>query len=154
MAGPVFPWRDGNQFELLIDGLSHEGRGLSRVDGKRIFVENALPGETVLAKYSFIHKKYDEARTLDALDQNADRAVRHLEKLEHLRDHADVVKLVVGRIVGARIELREKEDVLVALHRGLERGDRFLATDEQGNHLAREDHNVAKGEKGKKLVHG
>ena len=20
MAGPVFPWRDGNQFELLIDG--------------------------------------------------------------------------------------------------------------------------------------
>lgn len=59
--------------ELLIDGLSHEGRGLSRVDGKRIFVENALPGETVLAKYSFVHKKYDEARTLEVRQASPDR---------------------------------------------------------------------------------
>ncbi|MFN3586476.1 MAG: 23S rRNA (uracil(1939)-C(5))-methyltransferase RlmD [Moraxellaceae bacterium] len=59
--------------ELVIDGLSHEGRGLSRVDGKRIFVENALPGETVLAKYSFVHKKYDEARTLEVREASPDR---------------------------------------------------------------------------------
>ena len=33
--------------ELVIDGLSHEGRVLSRLDGKRIFVEGALPGEQI-----------------------------------------------------------------------------------------------------------
>jgi 23S rRNA (uracil1939-C5)-methyltransferase len=34
---------------LCIESLDHEGRGIGRVDGKTIFVEGALPGETVLA---------------------------------------------------------------------------------------------------------
>lgn len=59
--------------ELEIDSLSHEGRGLSRVDGKRIFVEGALPGERVRAQYTFTHKKYDEARTLEILQVSPDR---------------------------------------------------------------------------------
>jgi 23S rRNA (uracil1939-C5)-methyltransferase len=59
--------------ELVIDGLSHEGRGLARVDGKLIFVTGALPGETVRAAYTFTHKKYDEARTLEVLSSSPDR---------------------------------------------------------------------------------
>lgn len=59
--------------ELDIDSLSHEGRGLSRIDGKRIFVEGALPGERVRAQFTFTHKKYDEARTLDILQPSPDR---------------------------------------------------------------------------------
>lgn len=53
--------------ELVIEGLSHEGRGLARVDGKRLFVQNALPGETVRATYTATHKKYDEARATEIL---------------------------------------------------------------------------------------
>lgn len=59
--------------ELEIDSLSHEGRGLSRMDGKRIFVEGALPGERVRAHYTFTHKKYDEARTVDVLQASPGR---------------------------------------------------------------------------------
>lgn len=60
--------------ELAIERLSHEGRGIARLDGKLIFVAGALPGETVRATYTFTHKKYDEARTLEVLSASADRA--------------------------------------------------------------------------------
>ena len=59
--------------ELLIDGLSHEGRGLARLEGKRLFVEGALPGETVRASYVATHKKYDELRTIEVVSASADR---------------------------------------------------------------------------------
>ncbi|HQV41268.1 MAG TPA: 23S rRNA (uracil(1939)-C(5))-methyltransferase RlmD [Moraxellaceae bacterium] len=68
--------------ELLIDGLSHEGRGLSRVDGKRIFVEGALPGEQVLAQYTFTHKKYDEARVLEIRHASPDRVTPPCEHFD------------------------------------------------------------------------
>jgi 23S rRNA (uracil1939-C5)-methyltransferase len=59
--------------EVTIEGLSHEGRGLGRLDGKRLFVEGALPGETVRATYVMTHKKYDELRTVEVLSASADR---------------------------------------------------------------------------------
>ncbi len=59
--------------ELLIEGLSHEGRGLARLDGKRLFVEGALPGETVRATYTATHKNYDEARVQTVLNASSDR---------------------------------------------------------------------------------
>lgn len=59
--------------EVSIEGLSHEGRGLARLDGKRLFVEGALPGETVRATYVMTHKKYDELRTVEVLSASADR---------------------------------------------------------------------------------
>jgi 23S rRNA (uracil1939-C5)-methyltransferase len=59
--------------ELQIERLSHEGRGIARLDGKLIFVEGALPGETVRATYTATHKKYDEARALEVLSASPDR---------------------------------------------------------------------------------
>lgn len=59
--------------ELTIEGLTHEGRGIARLDGKCLFVEGALPGETVRASYVATHKKYDELRTVDVLSASADR---------------------------------------------------------------------------------
>lgn len=59
--------------ELQIEGLSHEGRGLSRLDGKRLFVEGALPGETVRASYYATHKTYDELRVDEVLTASNDR---------------------------------------------------------------------------------
>lgn len=46
--------------EVVIESLSHEGRGVARVDGKTLFVEGALPGERVRARYSREHRRYDE----------------------------------------------------------------------------------------------
>ncbi len=44
-----------------IETLSHDGRGIARVDGKTIFVVGALPGETVESSTYKRHKKFDEA---------------------------------------------------------------------------------------------
>ena len=45
--------------ELEISSLSHEGRGLARLDGMACFVDGALPGETVRAR--FVEKKRQQA---------------------------------------------------------------------------------------------
>lgn len=37
-------------FDAKIGGLSHDGRGVTRIDGKVWFVEGALPGEKVIVK--------------------------------------------------------------------------------------------------------
>lgn len=64
---------DAPPFETLIDDLSHEGRGVARVDGKVVFVEDALPGERVLARRSRRGRDYDEAVLLEVLEASPDR---------------------------------------------------------------------------------
>ena len=39
----------------LIESLDHEGRGVSHVDGKAIFIEGALPGEKV--EYALLRER-------------------------------------------------------------------------------------------------
>jgi 23S rRNA (uracil1939-C5)-methyltransferase len=48
---------------LSIDNLSHEGRGIARLDGKTAFVHGALPGEHVIARCRAAKKNYLEAVT-------------------------------------------------------------------------------------------
>lgn len=61
--------------ELVISRLGHEGRGIAqRDDGKLVFVDGALPGESVRAQITFTHKKYDEAAVVEVLTPAADRA--------------------------------------------------------------------------------
>ena len=40
---------------VTIDGLSHDGRGVARVDEKTVFVEGALAGEEV--SFIYVEKK-------------------------------------------------------------------------------------------------
>lgn len=46
---------------LYIDSLDHEGRGVARREGKAIFVEGALPGETVEADSYRCKESYEQA---------------------------------------------------------------------------------------------
>lgn len=50
--------------ELVIESLSHEGRGVARRDGKTVFVFGALPGERVQARITRRRGSFDEAETL------------------------------------------------------------------------------------------
>ncbi|WP_315983243.1 TRAM domain-containing protein [Aliamphritea spongicola] len=59
--------------ELVIDSLSHDGRGVGRLSGKATFVSNALPGETVIAKLHNAKSKFNEADCLEVLSASADR---------------------------------------------------------------------------------
>lgn len=59
---------------VTIDSLSHEGRGVGRIDGKTVFVDGALPGETVKMKYTFQRGKFDEGQCLEVeANANVDR---------------------------------------------------------------------------------
>lgn len=63
--------------ELFIHNLSHEGRGVALYDehpshdvtkrGKKVFVRYALAGETVAAKITRVHKRFEEADALEVL---------------------------------------------------------------------------------------
>jgi len=60
-------------FSIDISDLSHDGRGVGRVDEKAVFVHGALPGETVEARLIARNRRHDEAVTLRVLQASADR---------------------------------------------------------------------------------
>lgn len=61
------------EYELDIIDLSHDGRGVARVEGKTVFVAGALPGERVRAQQTARNRRFDEARTLEVLQASPDR---------------------------------------------------------------------------------
>lgn len=46
--------------EATIESLSHEGRGIAHVDGKTVFIDGALAGETVMFRYARRRSSYAE----------------------------------------------------------------------------------------------
>lgn len=51
--------------EAEITAMSNEGRGIAHIDGRTVFVDQALPGETVLFKYSRLTKNIAEGRAVE-----------------------------------------------------------------------------------------
>jgi 23S rRNA (uracil1939-C5)-methyltransferase len=68
------PLRDRAPEQVTIVDLSHEGRGVARVDGKAIFVDDALPGEVVEIVRVRRQRSYDEARLQNVIEASPDRA--------------------------------------------------------------------------------
>lgn len=58
-----------------VSSLSHDGRGVARIDGKTVFIEGALPGETVRFRYRERHKRYDTGESTEILEPSPDRVV-------------------------------------------------------------------------------
>jgi 23S rRNA (uracil1939-C5)-methyltransferase len=58
---------------LDIEKLSHEGRGIAHLEGKVVFVDEALPGEQVSAVYTQKRESFDQAKTLEVLKSAKDR---------------------------------------------------------------------------------
>jgi 23S rRNA (uracil1939-C5)-methyltransferase len=54
-------------YELEIESLSHEGRGIAHLEEKVVFVSGALPGETVIADRTFSRAKFEEADVKEVL---------------------------------------------------------------------------------------
>ncbi len=82
------------------------------------------------------------------LDQHLDGAVRELEQLQDRRHRGDVEQLTRTRIVDLRAGLGDQQDLLVALHRGLEGANGLLPPDEQRDHHVRIDDHVPEGQDG------
>jgi 23S rRNA (uracil1939-C5)-methyltransferase len=58
---------------VIIETLSHEGRGVAHVKGKTVFVQGGLPGETVHFEYVKRHRQYDEAKAIEIISAHPDR---------------------------------------------------------------------------------
>ena len=63
----------------VIESSTHDGRGIAAVNGKKVFVAGALPGETV----EFIRRKsrrnFDEAQLLEVIEASEDRITAKCE---------------------------------------------------------------------------
>ncbi len=85
-------------FEADISDLTHDGRGVARVDGKAVFVTGALPGERVQARVTRRRRSFDEAQVETLLTRAADRVeprCRHFGQcagcaLQHMAPDAQI----------------------------------------------------------------
>jgi 23S rRNA (uracil1939-C5)-methyltransferase len=83
---------------LLIESLDQEGRGVARRDGKAIFIEGALPGETVACTVHRRKPSYEIAAVTEVLRQSSSRVAPRCAyfgrcggcSLQHLEPRAQV----------------------------------------------------------------
>lgn len=100
---------------MVIEALSHDGRGVARVDGKTVFVAGALPGERVQVQYTGRRRDFDEGRTASVIDASPARvsprcvhyaacggcSVQHLDPPQQVRAKQEVLLdnlLRIGRV--------------------------------------------------------
>lgn len=92
------PRRGGDTAVATIESLSHDSRGVARIQGKTAFIEDALPGEQVRFRYHNKHKNYDTGGTLEVLQASPDRVSPPCPyfgtcggcNLQHLRPEAQI----------------------------------------------------------------
>ena len=58
---------------VIIESLNHEGRGVAHIQGKAIFINGALPQETVQFRYTKMHRQWDEGEVVAVLIPHPDR---------------------------------------------------------------------------------
>lgn len=58
------------QHEVEITGLTHDGRGVARVNDKAVFVTGALPGERVRLHIAKRHRSYDDGQVDELLTRS------------------------------------------------------------------------------------
>ncbi|MEO9273972.1 23S rRNA (uracil(1939)-C(5))-methyltransferase RlmD [Marinomonas sp. 5E14-1] len=51
-----------------IDGLTHEAKGVARLNGKVVFIDGALPGEAVSAQITKTGRHFDEAKLSEVIE--------------------------------------------------------------------------------------
>ncbi|ASG68487.1 23S rRNA (uracil(1939)-C(5))-methyltransferase [Francisella halioticida] len=85
-------------FEAEIMSLSHDGRGIAKVDGKTTFIPFTLPGEVVKFEYTFSKAKFDEAKIVEYIKKSPDRITPKCDffelcggcNLQHISNNAQV----------------------------------------------------------------
>jgi 23S rRNA (uracil1939-C5)-methyltransferase len=91
-----------------VETLSHDGRGIARIDGKATFIQNALPGETVAFRYLRKKKDFDEGQVLSVIDPSVHR-------VEPLCPHYSVCGGCSLQHLNGATQLYEKQKQLLEL---------------------------------------
>ena len=61
------------EHEAIVESLSHDGKGVCRVDGKVIFISGALQGELIRFSFRPQKSKYDEGLLIEVIKASPDR---------------------------------------------------------------------------------
>mgnify|MGYP000150118689 CR=1 FL=1 len=61
------------QEAITIENLSHDGRGIARIEGKTVFIANTVPGDIISLRITKQQDKYDEAELINIETPSADR---------------------------------------------------------------------------------
>ncbi len=91
--------------KVTIESLAHDGRGVAHVDGKVIFIDEALPGEEVEFIYTESRKDYAEGKVVKLLSRAADR-------VDALCPHYGVCGGCSFQHVESSAQIRIKQDLL------------------------------------------
>jgi len=81
--------------EVRIEKLNHQGRGIGHIDGKVIFVSDALPGEVVDIEITFDNAKYSIGRIIKLIEPSK---MRTKSKCPYFQNVVDV-KLEICRMM-------------------------------------------------------
>ncbi len=92
--------------KVTIESLAHDGRGVAHVEGKVIFIDEALPGEEVEFTYTDIRKDYAEGKVVNLLSRAADR-------VDALCAHYGLCGGCSFQHVEASAQIRIKQELLV-----------------------------------------
>ncbi len=93
--------------ETTIESLSHEGRGISHVDGKTVFVDGALPGETVKFRYRRSRAKYAEGSIAELVSMGSN------DRVEPACKHFLICGGCSLQHLAPEIQVQHKEKVLL-----------------------------------------
>lgn len=72
-AGPGPADTGDTESTVVVDGWTHGGEGVVRIDGKAVFVPGALPGERVRVRVVERHRRWSRAALVEVVDAAAGR---------------------------------------------------------------------------------
>ncbi|PWG65504.1 23S rRNA (uracil(1939)-C(5))-methyltransferase RlmD [Sediminicurvatus halobius] len=104
--------------EVVVEGMSHEGRGIAHADGRTVFIDGALPGERVQVRVMRRKRRQDEGRAEAVLAPSPQRvtppcahfgvcggcSLQHLAPEDQLAHKAGVVAELLRHVGGVAPE--------------------------------------------------
>lgn len=92
--------------KVIISALAHDGRGVAHVEGKVIFIDEALPGEELEFLYTDIRKDYAEGKIVKLLSRSPLR-------VDAACPHYGVCGGCSFQHVAAEAQIKIKQDLLI-----------------------------------------
>lgn len=122
---------------VTIESLSHDGRGVSHVNGKVVFIDEALPGETVDFIYTDSRRDYAEGKVVNLANRSAQRvdpecahfgscggcSFQHVADAEQIKIKEGLLKEQFSRI--GKVEIPQIWEALTGPHWGYRRKARM-----------------------------
>ena len=122
---------------VTIESLSHDGRGVCHVNGKVVFVDEALPAETVEFVYTDSRKDYAEGKVVKVLNRSEHRvdpacahygvcggcSFQHVDDAEQIHFKEGLLQEQFRRI--GKVEIPQTWDALTGPHWGYRRKARM-----------------------------